>query len=65
MIEYHMRAVCDKCKTEIEPMTQVKFTYINSQRWDWKLKWKKLGVMLGLPNRFGKRYLYCSKCAGS
>jgi hypothetical protein len=64
-IEYTMRAVCDQCGTEIEPPTPVKKTDIDSLRWDWQHKWKRSGVMQGLPNNHGKYKLYCAECAGA
>ena len=65
MIEYYMRAVCDKCKQEIEPTTKVLPSKIIGLKCTWKHEWKKRGVMVGLPSRFGKFRLYCEKCAGS
>lgn len=63
-IEYTMRAVCDGCQREVEVRTVVKKSNIDSIRWNWSRKWKEEGVMEGLPNRYGKRKLYCAKCAG-
>lgn len=63
-IEYTMRAACDKCGCEIEPLKVVKVGEIDNTRWDWRRKWKAEGVMEGLPNRYGKYKLYCAKCAG-
>lgn len=64
-IEYTIKAVCDKCGAEIEPQTPVKKGDIESTRWEWQRRWKKTGIMQGLPNRYGKYKLYCRTCAGS
>lgn len=64
-IEYTMRAVCDGCGAEIEPVTQIKVSEIHHIRWTWQRKWKSSGIMQGLPNRYGKYKLYCAKCAGN
>ncbi len=62
--EYWMQAICDKCSAVIEPMQPVKVTKIDSTRWEWERQWSKRGVLVGLPSRYGKRKLYCEKCAG-
>jgi len=63
-IEYIIIAICDKCGDHIEPATYVKKSELDSKRWDWEHKWKQEGVMQGLPSLYGKRKLYCRKCAG-
>ena len=30
-------------------------------KWKWKRKHAKAGVMLGLPNRYGKYSIFCSR----
>lgn len=65
-IEYYMRAACDKCGREIEPMTKQKGRAdIDPQRWEWADKWRDEGVMRGLAPRMRQAKLYCAKCAGS
>lgn len=63
-IEYTMRAACDECGVEIEPAKKVLVSNIKSQRWEWEMSWESKQIMLGLPNRYGKRKLWCAKCAG-
>ena len=63
--EYQVRMTCDRCGKTIEPWTHVKS--VEAIKWDAKWKWKrkheKTGVMLGLPNRYGKYSIYCQPCA--
>ena len=62
--EYQIKMTCDRCGTEIETWTPAKsYEKIKVLRWDWKRKHKESGVMLGLPNRYGKYTIYCQECA--
>lgn len=63
-IEYLMRAICDKCGAEIEPLQVVKATEMGCTRWRWYAQWKERSIMRGEPNLFGKAKLYCKNCAG-
>jgi len=63
-IEYQVRMVCDRCGKIIEPwIPQSSFEKIRHLRWDWKRKHSETGVMIGLPNRYGKYSIYCQPCA--
>lgn len=64
MIEYQMRAVCDKCGVEIQPWENVKKSEIDVHRWQWQRAWAKAGVMAGLRPRYRQAKLYCGNCAG-
>ena len=33
------------------------------RQWKWERKHTKAGVMLGLPNRYGKYSIFCQPCA--
>jgi hypothetical protein len=63
--EYKMRMVCDRCGKVIEPWTPA--GSLDKLKWDVKHRWtskhEKTGVMLGLPNRYGKYSIYCQPCA--
>lgn len=65
-IEYYLRAVCDQCGKEIEPMTKVRGEAdCKLQRWSWRDKWAGTGIMRGLQPMGRQAKLYCADCAGT
>jgi len=64
MIEYeiHMVAICDGCKRHIAVGTCNRPSDIESIKFQWRRKWRLLGIM-ERARRFGQPTIYCQTCA--
>jgi hypothetical protein len=69
---FTLEAQCDKCFVSLVPENLSRaceniktVSNLQTLRWCIQRQWQRDGVMQGMPNLFGKKKMYCRKCAGN